>query len=828
MTQLFDHLETPATSRSGRFAHVALERGIDASSGGLTYAVPDHLADIQVGDRVLVPLGKNNKRLAGYVVELTTQTEHRNIKPITGRDPKGVSLPPDLVELARWIANYYVCPLGMVFATMLPAAVKKGTGLVTQTLVKLSDHGYRALDEASYQPVAAEGEAAKVKPHKGKTRKLTKPQREILAAAKVLADEGKLWIDARRLADRAGVRSVTPVKGLVTRGYLESKSTREVQADWSSSIVRTDLGAADMPLSASQQRAGERLAASVNQGFSVHLLHGVTGSGKTEVYLRVIEHLTKNPPTSGGSGGGELAGAIVLVPEIALTPQTVARFVGRFPSVAVLHSGLSAAQRHEQWRRIRSGEATIVVGARSAIFAPLPPGRLGVIIVDEEHEHSYKQDQLPRYNARDVAIKRGQILNIPVVLGSATPSLESYFNATVKGTYHLLELPERVAGFKLPVVEVLDLVQERRAREGVHLVSQRLEKALGDTLAAGGQAILLLNRRGYANYIACPDHRCGWMKTCDYCDTTMVYHRAEPKGLRVDSEGHAEQPLVTVSAAVRPDKAGGLVRCHHCEAEQVMPRTCPVCNKKLSIFGLGTQRVEEELARKFPGVPMLRMDSDAMRTARDYDRSLDAFRRGDVKVLMGTQMIAKGLDFPNVRVVGVISGDTSLHMPDFRAGERTFQLIAQVAGRAGRGEHAGLVIVQSFSPTDPAIVLAAKHDYETFAKREIKLRQDVGLPPATRMARVVVRDQDHMACLEMVAGLAQVLRDLNERQGGHVRMRGPMPCPIARIGGFHRQQIELIADDAATLQRLLTAARNAKALKSDTHMAVDVDPVALL
>jgi primosomal protein N' (replication factor Y) (superfamily II helicase) len=714
---------------------------------------------------VLVPLGKNNKRLAGYVVELTKQTEHRNIKPITGRDPKGVSLPADLVELARWIANYYVCPLGMVFATMLPAAVKKGTGLVTQTLVKLADHGYRVLDEASHKPAPSDGEPTEVKPHKGKARRLTKQQRGILEAAKTLADEGKLWIDARRLADRAGVRSVTPVKGLMTRGYLESKSTREVEADWSASIVRTDMGAAEMPLSASQELAVDRLGKTLNEGFSVHLLHGVTGSGKTEVYLRIIERLVKAAP--------ERNGAIVLVPEIALTPQTVARFVGRFPTVAVLHSGLSAAQRHEQWRRIRSGEANIVVGARSAIFAPLPPGKLGIIIVDEEHEHSYKQDQLPRYNARDVAIKRGQLLNISVVLGSATPSLESYYNATVRGTYHLIQLPERVAGFKLPVVEVVDLIQERRAREGVHLVSQRLEKALNDTLAAGGQAILLLNRRGYANYIACPDHRCGWMKTCDYCDTTMVYHRSESQNLRVNPDGSTGQPLIPVSAAVRPDKAGGLVRCHHCEAEQVMPRTCPVCAKKLSIFGLGTQRVEEELARKFPGVPMLRMDSDAMRTARDYERSLDAFRRGEVKVLVGTQMIAKGLDFPNVRVVGVISGDTSLHMPDFRAGERTFQLIAQVAGRAGRSEHAGLVIVQSFSPTDPAIVLAAKHDYEGFAKREIDLRKEVGLPPVTRMARVVVRDPDHMACMEMVASLAQSLREANAKLGNPVHIRGP-------------------------------------------------------
>jgi primosomal protein N' (replication factor Y) len=500
--------------------------------------------------------------------------------------------------------------------------------------------------------------------------------------------------------------------------------------------------------------------------------------------------------------------------------------------VAVLHSGLSAAQRHEEWRRIRAGEVSIVIGARSAIFAPLP--KVGLIIVDEEHEHSYKQDQLPRYNARDVAIKRGQLLNIPVVLGSATPSLESYYNATVKGVYRLVNLPERVAGYKLPTVEVVDLVEERRSRQGIHLVSRRLERALNDTLGAGGQAILLLNRRGYANYIACPDHRCGWMKTCDYCDTTMVFHRTEGRGFKVES---AQGSLNDTSSDAMSGSTGtadpaklkaGLLRCHHCEAEQVMPRVCPSCGKKLSIFGLGTQRVEEELARKFPGVAMLRMDSDAMRSARDYERSLEAFRAGEVKVLVGTQMIAKGLDFPNVRVVGVISGDTSLHLPDFRAAERTFQLIAQVAGRAGRGQHAGLVIVQSFSPTDPAIALAAKHDYVTFAKREIALRQDVGLPPVTRMARVVVRDQDLTACMEMVGALALSLHEANQSLGEAVRIRGPMPCAIARIAGFHRQQIELIAQDAASLQRLLTATRNARALKSDQHMAVDVDPLSLL
>jgi primosomal protein N' (replication factor Y) len=405
-----------------------------------------------------------------------------------------------------------------------------------------------------------------------------------------------------------------------------------------------------------------------------------------------------------------------------------------------------------------------------------------------------------------VAVKRAQLLNIPVVLGSATPSLESYYNATVRKSYHLLDLPDRVAGLKFPAVEIIDLGEERRKRRGIHLLSLRLEQALKATLDAKGQAILLLNRRGYANYIACPDHRCGWLMSCEHCDATMVYHK------------DAHLP------------AGGLVRCHHCEAEQLMPAVCPVCGRKVTAFGLGTQRVEEELARKFPSLKFIRMDSDAMRSGKDYERSLDAFRRGEIDLLLGTQMIAKGLDFPNVRLVGVVSGDTSLHLPDFRAGERTFQLIAQVAGRAGRGDAGtpGVVIVQTFNPNDPAIVLASNHDYVGFAEREIALRKEVNLPPHTRMARIVVRNTDQVAGHAEITALVQQLEAANQQLGGAVRIRGPMACPIARIAGFHRQQVELIAPDAATMQRLLTAARNAKALRSDSRMAVDVDPVVLL
>jgi primosomal protein N' (replication factor Y) len=779
------------------YANVALEQGVDVGSG-LTYGIPRHLAPIAVGERVIVPLGRGNKPIAGTVVELRDTAGHDRIKAIVSRDPQGISLPPDLIDLARWMAGYYCCPLGMVIGTMLPAAVKHGTGSIVQTLVELPD--------ALPDPLP----------------KLTKLQQAVLNAARQRRDEGEPRVSVRELADLAGARTVAPVKQLVDKKLLTVTQAQLVRSEWDDWMTPPgspahapgspapgnsgnggETSASSLTLNDHQALAVRRLADTVHAGFQVHLLHGVTGSGKTEVYLRVIEHLLKGQPA-----GDKPRGAIMLVPEIALTPQTAARFLARFGRVAILHSGLTAAQRHEQWRRIRNGEADIVVGARSAIFAPHP--NVGVIIVDEEQETSYKQDQLPRYHARDVAIKRGQLLNVPVVLGSATPSLESYFNATTRGRYHLLSLPQRVGGMQMPKVQIVDMIEQRRIRGGVHLISTLLEDLLGHTLRQQGQAILLLNRRGYANYIACPDHRCGWMKMCEHCDATMIYHK--------------DQAL----------PAGGLVRCHHCTAEQMLEKLCPLCGKKITVFGLGTQRVEEELTRKFPKARVLRMDSDAMRTGRDYHASLQRFAAREVDVLVGTQMIAKGLDFPNVRLVGVISGDTSLHMPDFRAAERTFQLIAQVAGRAGRSMDAGkpgLVVVQSFNPDDPAITLAAAHDYEGFAARELALREQVGLPPYARMVRIVIRDRDHVACAQQARTLADHLIRYNHQMGEPARLRGPAPCPIGRIAEFYRQQIELLAPDpggAAALQKLLTALRNDRLLVSDAGTAVDVDPVSLL
>jgi primosomal protein N' (replication factor Y) len=412
------------------------------------------------------------------------------------------------------------------------------------------------------------------------------------------------------------------------------------------------------------------------------------------------------------------------------------------------------------------------------------------------------------------------------VLGSATPSLESWHNATTpsRGTnaYALHRLTQRAPGLRLPKVQIVDFREQMRQRHDrhVHLLGPILEAAIGHTLDSGGQTLLLLNRRGYANYIACPSSKCGWVMTCDHCDVTVVYH--------------LNKKIPT----------GGYVRCHHCLTEQKLPVLCPECGSKVTPFGLGTQRVEEELARKFPQLAgdgnrsMMRMDSDSMHSATAYHDALERFGNGEIKVLLGTQMIAKGLDFPGVRLVGVINADTTINLPDFRATERTFQLVSQVAGRCGRGKEPGLTIVQTFNPSTPAIQLAAAHDYESFATQELKERAACNLPPTTRMCRIVVRDEDHPKCIATSRALAEKLSAIGARleessrskrdSPVSIRIRGPAPCPIARIADKHRTQIEVLAESAVTLQQFLTAARREALIKSDAEMVVDVDPIALL
>ena len=793
---LFRELDPPSAPElppQGPFAAVALEQSIDRT---LDYAIPPRLLDlVQVGQRVRVPLGKNNRPTPGYVITIHPDTTYPKIKSLIAVDDQRVLIPPPLMELARWMSRYYCAPLGAVLESVLPSAVRKKIGVGYQQIVR------PALDRIQLQLLFEKTKAPK--------------RRAILGRLLQLAAGES--IELIRLAGEAGVTTPT-VRKLVRLGVITI--TPEVDLPRLGQVVQNSGPIeSDIQLNQDQQKVFDELAPRVDAGgFSVNLLLGVTGSGKTEVYLQCIRKVIEQGRR-----------AIVLVPEIALTPQTVRRFTARFPGVAILHSGLTATERHRYWQQIAIGRAQVVVGARSAIFAPVPD--LGMIVVDEEHESSYKQDQAPRYHARDVAIKRAQIEGVPVLLGSATPSLESYYRASeakddaeTRDAGHfpasprprvpasfLLTLPQRVRGLAMPAVELVDMKTENRFRRGIHLLSQRLEHLLRTTLESGRQAILLLNRRGYSNFVYCSS--CTNAIQCKYCDTTMTYHRT---------------PGVHAGATHAEGVHTGQLHCHYCLAVNPLPDKCPHCGKKLSLFGLGTQRVEEELSRKFPELKFARVDSDTMRSAKDYEALLGRFAKGEIRVMLGTQMIAKGLDYPNVTLVGVISGDTALALPDFRAAERTFQLITQVAGRAGRGDSAGRVVLQTFMPDDPTIKAAIRQDFVGFAKGELTSRKQVGLPPYARMVRIVLRDQDADKLHKYSEELSAQLEEAAAKEGGAVRMKGPMPCAISRIAGYFRNQIVMLAPTPAPLQRVLAAVREKGHLAKNERIAVDVDPVSLL
>ncbi len=556
----------------------------------------------------------------------------------------------------------------------------------------------------------------------------------------------------------------------------------------------------------------------------VFLLHGVTGSGKTEVYLQAIAHALERGK-----------GAIVLVPEISLTPQTVERFKARFSSgplktlVAVLHSHLSSGERHDEWHKIRQGRARIVIGARSAIFAPVSP--LGLVIVDEEHEHSYKQEEAPRYHARDVAVVRGQMENAVVVLGSATPSMESYYNAK-KGKYTLLDMPSRVDDQKMPIVRVVDMRQEARKEKGTPIFSLKLKEAITQRIERKEQTILFLNRRGFATSMQCP--LCGYVAECPNCSVSLTYHRRAQK-----------------------------LSCHICGHQQQAPTVCPdtKCrNPAIRYAGLGTEKVEDTLVKLFPHARIARMDSDLMKRKEDYRRVLGDFKVGKIDILVGTQMIAKGLHFPNVTLVGIIYADLSLHVPDFRAGERTFQLLTQVAGRAGRGDVEGEVFVQAFTPFHPAIQFARRHDFVGFYDQEIEFREQLKYPPVARIALLTLKGRneekvqasaDHLRIevekaiggkpatknaapqseqLNLLGGAgesAEVASPANGAVLTDVIIAGPAPAPLARAETFYRYQLMLRTRQMSRLSAVLEKLVPKLKLPEDVTMAVDIDPVNL-
>ncbi len=742
----------------GPFAGVVFNRPVDQV---FSYRIPARLAESAVpGARVRVPLGRGNTPAVGYCVRVDESAE---VEPRRVKDVLEVLDDPPLVdaamlELTRWMAGYYACSWGQALEAVVPAGVKKQAGSAVRICLVVPEE------------VKLARESLKLPAKQAALLDLLCKSTEPLTVA-----------DAVRLS-RCG--STAPAAALRKRGLVRTVKRRLAAAapEPEGAAEGDDDGSAPESLTPDQVAVLAALGPALDgDAFAACLLHGVTGSGKTEVYLAAIERVVAR--------GRQ---AIVLVPEISLTPQTIRRFRRRFGRVAVLHSHLADAERHRHWRSIAAGEVSVVVGARSAIFAPAP--RLGLIVIDEEHESTFKQETTPRYHARDVAVMRARRLGVPVVLGSATPSLESWQNARA-GRYMLLELPRRVGNRPMPEVALIDLRNEKPppgAPPGG--LSAPLRRAMAGALDDGGQVILLLNRRGFHTFILCPS--CGGVVKCDACDVALTHHQGRAKAL-----------------------------CHTCDAERDPPASCPVCRApRLHYGGVGTERLEREVRAAFPDVVVRRMDSDTMRSPGSYERVLAAFRAGDVRILLGTQMIAKGLDFPAVTLVGVVNADTALHLPDFRAAERTFQLVAQVAGRTGRGDRPGRVLVQTYCPEAPAIVRAAAHDYHGFAADELPRRRSSGLPPFGRMARLVARGPDAAAVADYLHAVAGALEGPAVASG--VRLLGPAPAPVVKIKNLYRFHLQLRAPGPGPLHALLRL--ELPTAPAGVELAVDVDPVSLL
>jgi primosomal protein N' (replication factor Y) len=771
-----------------RLVEIAPERG---APGTFTYLAEAALAPrLTPGARVLVPFGP--RAIAGYVVG-TREPESlagagfdparlksvlKRLDVSEGDREQDPLIAPALLDLARWIARQYACPLGSVLAAILPAGVKRGASAARARLVNAARRPEELREAAAALASKAPKQAALLHAWLASG--------EATLAHDLLAEAGANDAALRALVKR-GLVSISEQAAL-SLGQVYEGATKAASEGETAAPAEAATAAARAKLTLTPAQSGalaEILQALASGAHRTFLLQGVTGSGKTEVYLRALTAALKD-----GRQG------LVLVPEIALTPQTAARFEERLGAhgVAVLHSHLTDGERAEAWRAVRAGKIGIVIGARSALFAPLE--RLGCIVVDEEHEGTFKQDNAPRYHAREVALERARAARAVLVLGSATPSLESAHAARAGRSTRLL-LPERVRGAQLPPVQIVSMQEENRETQRYNYLSRALERALRETLDRREQAILFLNRRGYATVITC--RRCGRTERCDRCDITLTSHR--------------QREILT---------------CHYCGMEKPIPKVCSACGAPgVKFWGLGTERVEKQVKEIFPNARAARMDSDTMTRRSAYVETLSAFRAGNLDILIGTQMIAKGLDFPNVTLVGIVLADTALHMPDFRSRERTFQLLEQVAGRAGRGEKGGRVLVQTYLPKDPAVLAAAEHDYEGFAEAELRERHAYGYPPFTRLARVLVRGKDLTKTQAAARQAGESLRA--ETQGSALQVLGPSAAPISMLEGEHRIHLLVKAPDGESLAALFAgpAGRALEKLKS-AEATVDVDPQAML
>jgi primosomal protein N' (replication factor Y) len=738
-----------------RYAEVVLPVPV---SRAYTYQIPDALADrVQPGARVIVPVRR--RRAVGVVTAVDAPPPAAVAKSLASAPDAEPALSPALLDLGRWISDYYGAPLGLALRAILPGplwsvARPEGPAEAGERVLVLTQRVESLLERERVWKRAPKRRAA-------------------YEAVEALGGSAPL----AHLVERLKL-SASALDGLVRQGLARVDRLTETRDPFSG------LSSPPPPtLTPDQQRVVAAIAATAQD--TPVLIHGVTGSGKTLVYLDLL----RNVVASG-------AGAIVLVPEIALTPQTVARVRGVFGDhVAVLHSGLSDGERADAWRALRRGERRVAVGPRSAVFAPVQ--RLGAIVVDEEHDPSYKQGSAPRYHARDVAVERARLEGARVILGSATPSLET-LDLAARGRIVTFALPERIGARPLPPVEVIDLKTAPRVPEaGAIPWTEALDAAVRGVLDRGEQAILLLNRRGFATFVQCP--ACGDVRACPHCAIALTVHQTPP-GLR----------------------------CHYCGHEAPVPETCRLCGHATQrLRGLGTQQLEHFVAARFPAARIARMDLDTTSTKWAHHHILERVARGAVDILLGTQMIAKGLDFPNVTVVGVVDADTGLHFPDFRAAERTFQLVAQVAGRAGRGPRGGRVYVQTRSPDHHAIRAAAAHSVGAFAAAELPLRAppNPAYPPRVGLVRFVAAGPDQARTAAIAERVAAWLRRAGtERLGGALTVLGPAPCPITRLRGLWRWHVLVKAAEARALGRVV------RAWRAQAHRAVTVDrdPVSLL
>jgi primosomal protein N' (replication factor Y) len=738
------------------FARVIIDRSIHRE---LDYAIPGPFADkIGIGSRVRVPF--RERSALATVVRLLETSEAEGIRLIEALVGDAPILSEKLIELGRWMSSYYCCPIEAVMRSLLPQVIRRA--------------------EVSWKKQLFVSAAKEIDPGElEKLRRRAPRQAELLEAVSKLSGP----IAAADLLRQVSLDNQT-LRAVEKRGFIrlhEEAVARDPHAD-EQFLASTDLTL--NPEQAAALKAIEEALADPTAAKPI-LLHGVTGSGKTEIYLQAIQSTLARGKT-----------AIVLVPEISLTPQTVERFKSRFSgaqeTVAVLHSHLSEGERHDEWHKIHGGRARIVVGARSAVFAPLE--NLGLIVVDEEHETSYKQEEAPRYHARDVAVVRGKMEGCVVLLGTATPSLESYHNA-VQGKYRLLNLTQRVDDCQMPLMRIVDLRLERRKEKIAPILSQKLRGAITARLEKREQTILFLNRRGFSTSLLCSN--CGEARECPNCSVALTFHR------------HAAR-----------------LSCHLCGHTAAVPKKCPACSQDALIYaGFGTEKVEANVTQLFPDATVRRMDADSMSRKDAYRETLQAFRSGKIDILVGTQMIAKGLHFPNVTLVGIINADLALHLPDFRAGERTFQLLTQVAGRAGRGETPGEVFVQTYTPFSPSIQFARHHDFAGYFEQELEFRERCDFPPFKHVILLTVRSA-HEARAQFSA--ETIARRLKEALPPEFILNAPAPAPLEKLQSQFRFHILLRGEAIMRLSRLVRETLDKLPLPEDVVASVDVDPYQLL